>query len=208
MRIKIGWVSMNITRGILSIALFALTACSSIEETAATAVSPTLSPQPTATQALVLPTPSSPGDRIVWDHLQVTMARLEVSQDYLTDYGSTRTPPDGQKFLWVHVRLINLGQIQLDVPAAEHFSVLYAATELKPTYGHRQGYPEYTALGPLISPNQELDAWLRFDIPTAAEFNDLRFVFLPESSQVGTSFSSPEYPYAKDKPTYVWNCKP
>ena len=199
---------MNITRSILLIALFVLTACSSIEDIAGTAASPTPFPQPTATQILVLPTPSSPGDQIVWDNLQVTMDRLEVSQDYLTDYGSTRIPPNGQKFLWVQVRLKNIGQIQLDVPAAEHFSVLYAAAELKPTYGHRQGYPDYTALGSLIFPNQELDAWLRFDIPTTAGFNDLRFVFLPESSQVGTSFSSPEYPYAKDKPTYVWNCRP
>src|ERR1043165_2397847 len=199
---------MKTTLSILFIALFVLTACSSIGEDAATAASPTVSPQPTATQILVLPTPSSPGDRIVWDNLQVTMDRCEVSQDYLTDYGSTRTPPIGQKFLWVQVRLKNVGQIQLDVPAAEHFSVLYAAAELKPTYGHHQGYLDYTTLGPLIFPNQELDAWLRFDIPIAAELNDLRFVFLPESSQVGTSFSSPEYPYAKDKPTYVWKGVP
>jgi len=199
---------MNITRSILFIALLALTACSSTEDAAATAASPPPSPQLTATPTLILPTPSSPGDRIAWEHLQVTMDQLEISQDYLTDYGSTRTPPDGQKFLWVHVRLKNVGQIQLDVPAAEHFSVLYAATELKPTYGHRQGYGDYTTLGPFIFPDQELDAWLRFDIPITASLNDLRFVFLPESSQVGTSFSSPEYPYAKDKPTYVWKGAP
>ena len=199
---------MKTTLSILFIALFVLTACSSIGEAAATAASPTVSPQPTATQILVLPTSSSPGDRIVWDNLQVTMDRCEVSQDYLTDYGSTRTPPIGQKFLWVQVRLKNVGQAQLDVPIAEHFSVLYAAAELKPTYGHRQGYVDYTTLGSLIFPNQELDAWLRFDIPRTAEFNNLRFVFLPESSQVGTSFSSSEYPYAKDKLTYVWKCTP
>jgi hypothetical protein len=63
-------------------------------------------------------------------------------------------------------------------------------------------------LGPVIFPEQELDGWLRFDIPDTAELRDLRFVFLPESSQVGASFSSPNYPYADDKPTYVWKCKP
>jgi hypothetical protein len=134
------------------------------------------------------------------------MAQLEITQDYVTDYDSTRIPPAGQKFLWVHVQLKNTGQIEMEVPLSEHFSVLYAATELKPTYGHRKGYAEYTVLERVIFPNQQLAGWLRFDIPATAEMRDLRFVFLPESSQVGTSFSSPNYPYAEDKPTYVWKC--
>jgi hypothetical protein len=94
----------------------------------------------------------------------------------------------------------------MDVPASEHFSVLYTAAELKPTYGHRAGYADYTTLGPLIFPDQGLDGWLRFDIPVSAELGELRFVFLPESAQVGASYNSPNYPYADDKPTYVWNC--
>ena len=138
----------------------------------------------------------------------MTMDQLEVTQDYITDYGSSRIPTEGNKFLWVHIRLKNTGQIEMDVPLPEHFSILYAAVELKPTYGHRAEYVDYTTLGPKVFPNQELDGWLRFDIPAAAELKDLRFVFLPESSQVGTSFSSPNYPYAEDKPTYVWKCAP
>jgi hypothetical protein len=106
----------------------------------------------------------------------------------------------------VHIRLKNTGQVEMDVPLSEHFSILYAATELKPTYAHRAGYTDYTALGPLIFPDQQLDGWLRFDIPTAAQLSELRFVFIPESAQIGTSYSSPNYPYAPDKPTYVWKC--
>ncbi len=134
------------------------------------------------------------------------MDQLEVTQAYLTDFGSTRTPPEDNNFLWVHLRLKNKGQIGVDVPISEHFSILYAAAELKPTYGHRAGYVDYTTLGPVIFPTEELDGWLRFDIPTTAALSDLRFVFLPESSQVGASYASPNYPYADDKPTYVWNC--
>jgi hypothetical protein len=136
------------------------------------------------------------------------MDQLEVTQDYMTDYGSTRIPPAGQKFLWVHVRLQNTGRVEMDVPLSEHYSVLYAGAELKPSYGHRQGYLDYTTLGVLIFPDQNLEGWLRFDIPATAELKELRFVFLPESSQVGSSYSSPNYPYADDKPTYVWNCEP
>jgi hypothetical protein len=193
---------------IFAIGLIILTACSSASQTSATPLAATPFPQPTATGIKVFPTPSSLSDSIIWDDLQVTMDQLEITQDYMTDYGSSRIPPAGQKFLWVNIRLENMGQSELDVPLSEHFSVLYAGTELKPSYGHRQGYADYTALGSVIFPNQELDSWLRFDIPTAAELKDMRFVFLPESSQVGASFSSPNYPYSEDKPTYVWKCGP
>jgi hypothetical protein len=106
----------------------------------------------------------------------------------------------------VHIRLKNTGQIEMDVPVYEHYSILYAATEIKPIYGHRAGHVDYTTLGPVIFPNQELDGWLRFDIPISAEFEEVRFVFIPESAQVGVSYSSPTYPYAENKPTYVWEC--
>jgi len=193
---------------IFAIGLMILAACSSASQTSTVPLPATSSPQPPATEVKVLPTPSSPNDSITWDDLQVTMDQLEVTQNYVTDYGSTRIPPAGQKFLWVHIRLKNTGQIEMDVPLSEHYSVLYAGAELKPSYGHRQGYAEYTAFGPLIFPNQALDGWIRFDIPNTAELKDLRFVFLPESSEVGTSFSSPNYPYTDDKPTYVWKCAP
>jgi len=134
------------------------------------------------------------------------MDQLEITNEYLTDFGSTRTPPDGKKFLWVHVRLKNTSQVEMDVPVFEHYSILYAAIEIKPIYGHRDGYVDYTTLGKTIFPIQELDGWLRFDIPSTAELKDMRFVFLPESAQVGVSYSSPSYPYADDKPTYVWDC--
>ena len=197
----------NISR-ILAIGLIILTACSSKAQDSVTPVAATPTPRPTATAAKVLPTSSAPNDSITWDDLRVTMDQLEVTQEYVTDFGSSRVPPEGNKFLWVHIRLKNTGQIEMDVPLSEHFSILYAAIELKPTYGHRANFADYTTLGPVIFPNQELDGWLRFDIPITAELSDLRFVFLPESAQVGASYSSPNYPYADDKPTYVWKCAP
>ena len=136
------------------------------------------------------------------------MDQLEITQDYVTDFDSSRVPPDGYKFLWVHIRLRNTGQIEMDVPLLENFSILYAATELKPTYGHRADFVDYTALGPVIFPEQDLEGWLRFDIPAAAGLQDLRFVFIPESAQVSASYTSPNYPYSANKPTYVWNCVP
>ncbi len=191
--------------GILFVGLLILTACASASEIPTTTTSV---PQPTATAIKVLPTPAIPGDSIQWGNLQVTLSQLEVTRDYVTEYDTTRIPPAGDKFLWAHIQLKNTGQVEMNMPLLENYSVLYAATELKPTYGHRKGHTEYTTLDSVIFPDRELDGWLRFDIPAEAELKDLRFVFLPESSHVGVSFSSPNYPYADDKPTYVWNCAP
>lgn len=184
-----------------------LTACTTKSESQSTSAIPTATQYslPTSTPT-PLPTPASPSDSILWDDLQVTMDQLEITSEYLTDFGSTRTPPEGKKFLWVYVRLKNTGQVEMDVPVLEHYSILYAAIEVKPIYGHRNGYVDYSTLGTTIFPGQELDGWLRFDIPSTAELKDMRFVFLPESAQVGVSYASPSYPYADDKPTYVWDC--
>ncbi len=192
---------MKKTSSILFVGLFLLTACSSAVKSAATPAAATASPQPTGT---ALPTPASPGDSVVWRDLQVSMDRAEISARFTTEFGTQRVPSAGKQFLWVHVRLENVGTGEITLPASENFSVLYAESEIKPIYGHRQGYADYTDLSPTLFPGQAVDAWLRFDIPTTADLNALWFVFLPTSAQVGVSPSSPNYPYAANKPTYVW----
>ncbi|MEW5941525.1 MAG: DUF4352 domain-containing protein [Chloroflexota bacterium] len=195
----------KLTPALLIVLLF-LAACSKTGGPTTATASPT--PPITATATSAPPTPSSPGDSILWDDLQVAMDQLEITQEYLTEFGSTRLPPAGKKFLWARVQLKNIGTVEMNVPVFEHFSILYAATEIKPIYAHRSGYADYTTLSPAIFPDQEMNGWLRFDIPVMAELKDMLFVFIPESAQVGSSFTSPNYPYADDKPTYVWNCAP
>jgi len=194
----------QVTRVFLA-GIFSLIACSNQVDVSPIPATQTASPIATSTP---LPNPFSPGDTIFWDTLQVTMDKLEISNEYITDFGPTRIPPSGKKFLWVHIRLKNTSQVEMSVPSFEHYSILYAAIEIKPIYGHRSGYTDYTTLSDSIFPDQSLDGWLRFDIPDTAELNEMRFVFLPESVQIGTSYSSPSYPYSRDKPTYVWNCTP
>lgn len=190
---------------VLLFGLITLTACTTKSTSQSIPATATQPPRPTVIVPTAVPTPSSPSDSILWDDLQVTMDQLEITNEYVTDFGSTRIPPAGTKFLWVHVQMKNIGQVEMDIPAFEHFSILYAGTEIKPIYGHRNGYVDYTTLGTTIFPSQELDGWLRFDIPVAAELREMYFVFLPESVQIGSTLSSPNYPYS-NKPTYVWKC--
>jgi hypothetical protein len=191
---------------ILSIALFIVTACASTGESSAIPAMATGFPRLTPTVVEVVPTPSSPGDSVNWRDLQVRMDQAEITDHFINEFGSQRIPSAGQSFLWVHVALKNDGKKEIPLPTSENFSVLYAESEFKPVYGHRQGYPDYTDLSTTLFPGQELDAWLRFDIPMAAGLKDVWFVFLPESTQVGVSPSSPRYPYTENKPTFIWSC--
>jgi hypothetical protein len=168
---------------------------------------PVPSATPRATVETDFPTPIPPGQTVVYADFQVEMRAAELTAAYLTEYGSQREPPAGGKFLWVHLLLTNTGQREQKLPAPEHFSALYGGTEFKPGYGHRQSHADYTLLKPIIYPGQEVDAWLRFEVPTAAELKDLQFVFLPESFQISVAFSPGEYPWG-DHPIYLWTCAP
>src|SRR5262249_39731600 len=92
---------------IFAIALVILTACSSTNQNSAPIVGFTPFPEPTSTQIKIVPTFSSPQDHITWRDLEVTMDQLEITQEYQTDYGFSRIPTEGNKFLWVHVQLKN-----------------------------------------------------------------------------------------------------
>jgi hypothetical protein len=162
---------------------------------------------PTQAANRPLPTPIATGLEIRYADFQVAMSQTEVTTSYVTEYGSVRNPPSGAKFLWIHILLKNVGAIERALPAIEHFSALYGASEFKPVYGHRLGYVDYTTLKPVVYQGQQVDAWLRFDIPAGAELKDLQFAFLPESFQVSASFAPADYPWA-DHPIYLWRCGP
>lgn len=140
--------------------------------------------------------------------LLLSLDRTEINDSFATEFGYERPPSTGQKFLWAHLTLENAGETEIDLPGPRHFSVLYAESEFKAIYGHRQGYPDYTELDTPIFPGQQVDGWLRFDIPVEAALKDLWFVFLPESNRVAVSPDSPDYPWSQDVATYVWLCAP
>lgn len=194
--------TIKTTPTILSIGLLILTACSP------TSTGTIVIPSPTATVARVWPTPSSPSDPVTWRDLKVIFDQAEITDSFINEFGSQRVPSADKKFLWIHVALENVGKDEILLPEPENFSVLYAESEIKPIYGHRQGYADYTDVGATLFPGQKLDAWLRFDIPDTADLTELWFVFLPTSAQVGVSPSSPNYPYAENKPTFVWKFEP
>jgi hypothetical protein len=186
--------------------LLTVTACSSTGK----AVVPTSIPSPTpraAAEIKSLPTPAPLGQMVVYDDLQVMMKEAEITANYPTEYGSEREPSVGKKFIWIHIQLKDIGQGEWTLPESEHFSVVHGTAEFKSTYGHRKDHADYMALNTSMAQGQEVDAWLRFDIPADTELQDLTFAFLPESLQVSFGFSSSDYSWA-DHPIYLWNCAP
>jgi hypothetical protein len=189
----------------LLIALLILSACD-VGQPAKPFVRPTAIP----TAAQVLPTPSSTDDVIVWSDLQVRMIETEMTDSFINEFGSPRSPAPETQFLWIHVAIKNIGSLEIDIPSADHFSALYAGSEFKPLYAHRQDYFDYTALAEKLFPDQQAEGWLRFDLPIAAEMQDILFVYLPINYQVSVSPSSPSYPWGDDPkfPAFVWKCEP
>jgi hypothetical protein len=144
---------------------------------------------------------------IIYKDLQVVMKETEITSTFITEYGTTREPPPGKNIIWVRILLKNIGQHEQSLPEVEHFSVLNNTTEFKATYGHRKDHTDYMALTLTLAQGQEVDAWLRFDIPLAMDVNQFLFAFLPESSQVSIIVPSSGSAWT-NHPTYLWTCAP
>jgi hypothetical protein len=137
----------------------------------------------------------------------VLLKEAEITSSFITEYGTTREPPPGKNIIWVHILLKNISQREQILPESEHFSVLSSTTEFKATYGHRKDHTDYMTLTPILAQEQEVDAWLRFDIPVAMDLNQFLFAFLPESLQVSIIVPSSGSAWA-EHPTYLWTCAP
>ena len=183
-----------------------VTACNSANEVIVPTPIPSSTPQAVVENNIV-PTPMSPGQPIIYEDLQVLLKEAEITSSFITEYGTTREPPPGKNIIWVHILLKNISQREQILPESEHFSVLSSTTEFKATYGHRKDHTDYMTLTPILAQGQEVDAWLRFDIPVAMDLNQFLFAFLPESLQVSIIVPSSGSAWA-EHPTYLWTCAP
>lgn len=156
---------------------------------------------------MVPPTPLAPGSMVIHNDFRIVLLRAEISGEYVSQYGSVRQPAAGAKYLWVEVSLQNQGTRPIQTPGSDHYSVLFYSREIKPSYGHRQDYQEYTALDTTIYPGETLQAWLRFEIPETAQISDFRFAYMPDSVRVSLAAPETDTPWARHS-LYLWNLTP
>ena len=165
---------------------------------------------PAPTQVRPLPTAMPGGQSIDYQNLRVSMLRADITGGYETEFGYRREPTSGLEFLWVNIQIENTSANQQALPALEHFSAIYATSEVIAVYGHRKDHPDYTSLKPVLYAAQptghmKVDAWLRFDVPAGTNLEDLRFVYLPDSLRVNFDFPTSGYNWA-DHPQFFWRC--
>jgi hypothetical protein len=146
-------------------------------------------------------------EAVEFEGLSIKIERGEINDQYKTEYGPLRDAPAGMKFLWVQLFLENADDESIDLPGEDHFSVLSGAKEYKPTYGHREDYIDYVALGDSIFPGNPLEGWLRFEIPAEAGLGDIQFAFLPESTRITFSRTQSGSSYY-DHPVFIWRLEP
>lgn len=162
---------------------------------------------PSPTPEIIPPKGIPAGEPILYNKLEVTMLKTEVTGSYETEYGFRREPSSGTELLWVQVKLKNMGADAQVIPSPEHFSLLYGENEIKPSYGHRVDFPDYPTSVESLYPGAILTTWLRFDIPLSSNLQPKVFVFLPESYHYLFRPSSSVYPWA-NHPAFTWQCLP
>jgi hypothetical protein len=187
--------------------IFLLSACAPASRPVPT---PTATAGPGAVALLstpqVLPTPLSAGKTASYNDLSIKIEQAEFNERYKTEYGTFRDASPDQKFLWIQFSLETVDKKGVPVPDSDHFSALYGSVEYKPTYGHRDGAPDYSSLGPNLFPGGSHQVWLRFDLPAEADLSDVQFAFLPESTRISSSRSSGTAYY--DHPAFLWRLNP
>lgn len=130
-----------------------------------------------------LQTVSPIGEIASFDEFEVVVDGYEFSGEYETEFTSNIEPPEGAKFVWIHIRVRNLGETaEYSLSQITDLKLAYLDEELTSKRGNREGYPDYAGgifTGEKLYPGVELDGWLRFTVPVAAQEEDLEFVLKP-----------------------------
>lgn len=119
------------------------------------------------------------GSEVTHEDFTVALVEYEFSAAYKDEYDIPETPPEGAKFLWIHIVVRNIGQNAAISPSSSDFSVVYLREQIDVdfVFASRAGYDEYD--GGQLFPGVVREGWLRFTLPRAAEPSQLTVVFKP-----------------------------
>ena len=140
-------------------------------------VVPARTPSPTSTR---LPAQNL-GASVQYKDLRVTLDAYEFSGPYRSSSGLKEEPPEGAKFLWLHLIVENTGRNAVDTPLPSDFHVIHEGKQIDADlfYFGRPGYDEFRPGE--IFPNVTRSGWLRFTVPALAEADRLKVIFKPFS---------------------------
>jgi len=177
-------IGLGIVIGVLGVALCAL--CTSVAIGAGglafldtflpSSEQPILLVQASAT---LQPIPQPIGSEMRHEDFAVTLLEYEFSGSYRGEYDVDEEPPEGAKFLWVHILVRNVGQNAGDSPSPSDFSLIHLGEQIGRGFslGKGPGYEQYD--GGEIFPGVSREGWLRFTLPKAAEPRQIVVVWEP-----------------------------
>jgi hypothetical protein len=119
------------------------------------------------------------GSEVNYYKQTVKIDEYEFSGSYITEENITQEPPEGSKYLWIHITARNDETKPISSPTLIEFTLIYQSKEID----HEIIYldrPGYNNLGRgEIMPGKTHEGWLQFTVPNAAEADQIIVMFKP-----------------------------
>ena len=133
---------------------------------------------PDECQGTIFPSSSdSPPVSVTDEDFEVTFIEYEISDSFVTRNEKEVLPPEGAKFLLLHISFENIGANAANAPSGSHFSVLYGDEHTYSDSYFDEGSDFESYRGGETFPGVSREGWLRFKIPSRVEPEDLRIAY-------------------------------
>jgi hypothetical protein len=119
------------------------------------------------------------GSEVNYYKQTVKLVEYEFSGSYRTEDDIYQEPPEGTKYLWIHIIARNDENKPIFAPDPGEFTLVYESKQINSEiiYLPRPGYNNLR-MGQIL-PGQSTEGWLRFTVPNAAEANHIIVMFRP-----------------------------
>ena len=159
--------------------------------------------EPTVTPTPILKTELPLGESTVVDDILFTLFEYELEDNCRCEYvhdnrSEISYPAEGAKFLWVHVKAENVGEIAREAPPKHYIHLLYKGTKI----GYRSACGMYRKPerivyeGGEIYPTVNKEGWILYEVPKNIDMSQ---------AKICVEFPKERYaPYGQGE-TVIWS---
>jgi hypothetical protein len=119
------------------------------------------------------------GSAAIYDNITVKLLEYEFTGAYKTDYDILQNPPEGSKYLWIHIYARNDGNNSIVSITPYEFSLSYRSNQIDSQiiFMERPGYNRLDNSN--LLPGISHEGWIRFTVPYTAEAKQIIVMFKP-----------------------------
>jgi len=105
--------------------------------------------------------------------LAITLVEYELTDSWIDNYDVKHKAPEGAKYLFIHIKVENIGKVRETLPGYTDFSLWYAGAEMPYSQAcwYTRSYPSYIGRT-LKYPGYSDEGWLSFEVPAGIELED------------------------------------